>query len=172
MTKQATALSAELKRGLGVLTLAGMLAASCAPAGQATGARAGEAEIAVVMEMVQAWNNEDWAKVVDLFADDGVLHSMMIEPIVGKESIRNRINHMGAGIDSITLHVKNIAYSGEVVFIERVDEFVYKGHAGAVPVAGVIEIRGGKVKEWREYYDRAELLEAMGVTVDFDSEAR
>jgi len=133
---------------------------------------AGEAEIAVVMEMVDAWNAKDWTKVVDLFADDGVLHSMMIEPIVGKESIRTRINHMGDGLESITLNVKNIGVGGNVVFIERVDEFVYKGHAGAVPVAGVIEIKDGHVQVWREYYDRNELLEAMGVKVDFDAEAR
>lgn len=149
---------------------AAVLAPAFAPASAAEAA--GEAEIAVVLEMVDAWNAQDWSKVVDLFADDGVLHSMMIDPIVGKESIRNRINHMGEGIESIELHVKNVAFSGEVVFIERVDEFVYKGHAGAVPVAGVIEIENGLVKEWREYYDRAELLEAMGVTVDFDAEAR
>ncbi len=164
------------KSGLGGLVLAAAITlASCAPAGEAQSAsagKAGEAEIAVVMDMVDAWNRQDWEKVVDLFADDGVLHSMMIEPIAGKESIRNRINHMGEGLESITLHVKNIGVGGDVVFIERVDEFVYKGHAGAVPVAGVIEIVDGHVKIWREYYDRNELLEAMGVTVDFDAEAR
>lgn len=164
------------KIGLGGLALSAVLVlASCAPAGEAQSApagKAGDAEIAVVMDMVDAWNKQDWEKVVDLFADDGVLHSMMIEPIAGKESIRNMINHMGEGIESIHLTVKNIGVGGDVVFIERVDEFVYKGHAGAVPVAGVIEIEDGRVKVWREYYDRNELLEAMGVKVDFDAEAR
>ena len=50
---------------------------------------------------------------------------------------------------------------------EREDEFVFKGHAGKVPVVGVLVIEGDKVAEWREYYDRAELLEAMGVEGDF-----
>ncbi|WP_411817477.1 SgcJ/EcaC family oxidoreductase [Hyphococcus sp. DH-69] len=156
--------------------LAGCSAADSAdPAPKASAsekAGAGEEEIAVVMEMVDAWNNNDWEKVVDLFADDGVLHSMMIEPITGKESIRARINHMGEGLETITLHIKNIGVGGDVVFIERVDDFVYNGHSGQVPVAGVIEIVDGKVKVWREYYDRAELLREMGVAVDFDSEAR
>ncbi|MEX6633380.1 limonene-1,2-epoxide hydrolase family protein [Hyphococcus lacteus] len=162
-------------RALGLSLAASLALVGCSAAGDVKAASsdgAGEEEIAVVMDMVDAWNNTDWEKVVDLFADDGVLHSMMIDPITGKESIRARINHMGEGLESITLHIKNIGVGGNVVFIERVDEFVYNGHAGEVPVAGVIEIVDGKVKVWREYYDRDELLSEMGVAVDFDSEAR
>ena len=50
-----------------------------------------------------------------------------------------------------------------MVFIERVDDFVYRGKHGAVPVVGVVEVEKGRVQAWREYYDRAQLLEAMGV---------
>jgi limonene-1,2-epoxide hydrolase len=49
-----------------------------------------------------------------------------------------------------------------LVFMERVDRFVYNGKPGEVPVVGVLDIRDGKVQEWREYYDRAELLKALG----------
>ena len=55
--------------------------------------------------------------------------------------------------------------------IERTDEFTYKGHKGKVPVVGVLEVEGDKVSVWREYYDRAELIEAMGLSDDFDPEA-
>lgn len=119
--------------------------------------------IAVVEQMIHAWNVRDWKQVGDLFAEDGVLHSMMIEPVAGRAAIAERINALGAGIQSITLHIRNIGVVGEVVVIERVDEFVYNGHHGKVPVVGVLEIKDGKVKEWREYYDRAELLAEMGV---------
>lgn len=143
-----------------------------AMAGKKETSPADQAKIDVVMDMVDAWNTKDWDKVVDLFAEDGVLHSMMVEPIVGHEALAARIGHIGEGIESITLHLKHIGVVDDVVFVERVDEFVYKGHVGSVPVVGVIEIEGDRVKEWREYYDRAELLEAMGVTTDFDAEAR
>ena len=33
---------------------------------------------------------------------------------------------------------------------------------GAVPVVGVLDVKGGKVKAWREYYDRAQLLKELG----------
>ena len=124
-------------------------------------------DIAVVQEMITAWNEEDWNGVADLFTEDGVLHSMMIDPVVGRETIRERIVNLGAGIESITLNIEHIGKIDDIVVIERVDEFVYKGHYGKVPVVGILEIEGDKVKVWREYYDRAELLEAMGLEEDF-----
>ena len=50
-----------------------------------------------------------------------------------------------------------------MVFIERVDDFVYKGKHSRVPVVGVLEIENGEVTAWREYYDRAQLMEALAV---------
>lgn len=121
----------------------------------------------VVQTMIDAWDHRDWKKVTDLFTDDGILHSMMLEPIVGREAIGKRIDLLGAGTESITLHIHNMAVTGNTVFIERTDEFVFNGHAGKVPVVGVLEVEGDRIKAWREYYDRAELVAAMGLEKDF-----
>jgi limonene-1,2-epoxide hydrolase len=129
-------------------------------------------KIAVVEKMIAAWNSRNWPLVAELFAPDGVLHSMMVEPVVGRAAIGARIGHMGEGIEQITLNIRNMGRVGDVVFVERVDEFVFKGHAGRVPVTGVIEVEDGLITEWREYYDRAELLEAMGLKEDFDQAGR
>jgi len=128
-------------------------------------------KIAVVEKMIDAWNRRDWKLVGDLFAEDGVLHSMMIEPVNGRPAIAERINALGAGIESITLHIHNIGRIGDVVVIERTDEFVYKGHHGKVPVVGILEVEGDHVKVWREYYDRAELLREMGIGEEFHKPA-
>ncbi len=158
---------------LALAASAALVASGCATmTAPTTQTETDAARVAVVMDMVEAWNTQDWDGVVNLFAEDGSLHSMMVEPIVGREALSARIGHIGEGIDAITLNVRNIGPVGDVVFIERVDEFVFNGHAGSVPVVGVIEVEDGKVKEWREYYDRAELLEEMGLTTDFDAEAR
>ena len=122
-------------------------------------------KIAVVQEMITAWNEKQWSKVGDLFTEDGVLHSMMLDPI------GERIIGLGEGIEEITLHIHNIGRIGDVVVIERTDEFIYKGHKGKVPVVGILEVEGDKVSVWREYYDRAELIEALGLTADFDPSA-
>lgn len=126
-----------------------------------------EHNIAVVKSMIAAWEKRDGDAIADMFTADGVLHSMMIEPIRGREAIRPRMKFLVDNATHMKLNVRNWAVTGNTVFIERTDEFTFKGHQGKVPVVGVLVVEGDKVKEWREYYDRKELLEAMGVKEDF-----
>jgi limonene-1,2-epoxide hydrolase len=149
-----------------------MVAAVCAggllmSTGMVARADSDSEKLAIAKEMIQAWNKLDWNKVYALFAEDGVLQSMMIEPTVGREAIKKRIAGLASDISRIELQVRHIGVIDGVVFVERVDDFVYRGRHGAVPVVGVIEIDQGRVKVWREYYDRAQMLEAMGVKEDF-----
>lgn len=154
------------------LMLPGAASAETAPAAATPKeSKMTDPKIAVVEKMIDAWNRRDWKLVGDLFAEDGVLHSMMIEPVSGRPAIAERINALGAGIESITLHIHNIGRIGDVVVIERTDEFVYKGHHGKVPVVGILEVEGDHVKVWREYYDRAELLREMGIGEEFHKPA-
>lgn len=126
-----------------------------------------EHNIAVVKKMIAAWEARDAEAITNMFTEDGVLHSMMIDPIVGREDILPRMQFLVDNATHMHLNVRTWAVSGDTVFIERQDEFTFKGHEGKVPVVGVLVVEGDKIKEWREYYDRAELLEAMGVEGDF-----
>ena len=136
------------------------LLALAAPAAQAdTDAQ----KLATVRQMIDAWNQRNWQQVYELFAQDGVLQSMMLPPTVGRAAIQERIGGLAKGIESIELRVRHIGVIDGVVFIERVDDFVYHCNHGEVPVVGVVEVGQGRVKAWREYYDRAQLLKAMGV---------
>lgn len=126
--------------------------------------KANEAED-VAMDMVEAWNAVDLDRVISLFTPDGVLHSMMTDPVTGREQLRHHLQPLFDGIDELTLNLRRVVVDGDTVFIERVDEFVFNGKRGAVPVAGVLVIRDGAVAEWREYYDRAQLYGEMGIPV-------
>jgi limonene-1,2-epoxide hydrolase len=148
------------RRTIAVLLTAGFLAmAAGAPARADTNAQ----KVATVREMLRAWHELNWDRVYALFSEDGVLHSMMSEPIVGREAIRQHLGPMAGGISSIDLKVAHIGVVGGLVIVERVDDFVFKGHHGAVPVVGVLDVQNGHVREWREYYDRNALMLAMGV---------
>ena len=142
---------------LGIALLA--LAAPATPAAPDSDAQ----KLVTVRQMIDAWNQRNWQQVYALFAEDGVLQSMMLPPTVGRAAIEQRIGALAKGIDSIELRVQHIGVIDGVVFIERVDDFVYHGKHGAVPVVGVVEVEQGRVKAWREYYDRRQLLDAMGV---------
>jgi limonene-1,2-epoxide hydrolase len=130
-------------------------------------------KLATVRQMIDAWNTRNWQQVYDLFAADGVLQSMMLsEPTVGREAISKRIGGLAKDISKIELRVRHIGVVDGVVFIERVDDFVYRGHHGTVPVVGVVEVAQGHVTAWREYYDRAQMIEALGLQQDFDAAAK
>ncbi len=121
-----------------------------------------EAEkLAVADAMIDAWNRMDWERAFGLFADDGVLHSVMNEPVVGRDVITERLTALVGGLERIELEIINKGIVGDVVVLERVDDFVYKGRHSRVPVVGVMEISDGKIDEWREYYDKASLVAAL-----------
>lgn len=148
-----------MRRLIGIIAVAAALAASAAPV---RAADTDASRIAVARQMIGAWKAADWRKVADLFAEDGVLRSMMLEPVVGRAAIYERVAALGKGApDGVTLDVAHMGVIDGLVFLERTDRFVYNGHPGAVPVVGVLDIRDGKVREWREYYDRASLERAL-----------
>ena len=124
-------------------------------------------KLALAREMFAAWDELDWDRVVDLFADDGVLHSVMQEPVVGREAIAERMAILGSKCERLTLHVKALGIIDGRVFVERVDDFDFDGHHGEVPVVGVLRMADGRVTEWLEYYDRPTLLAGMGISDDF-----
>ena len=73
-------------------------------------------------EMFAAWDALDWNKVVDLFAVDGVLHSVMSEPVVGRDEIGKRMTILGEKCLRLKLHIKALGIIDGRVFVERVDD--------------------------------------------------
>ena len=137
-----------------------------------TPARSANDPTAVAKAILEAWDIRDFAAVLSLFTEDGVLHSMMIEPIVGRASIAARLAKLGAAAHKTRLRIRHIGVIDGQVFVERVDEITLDGRQTDVPVVGVFRIENGLVASWREYYDRRQLLGAMGVVEDFDRSAR
>ncbi len=131
-----------------------------------------EQKVAAGREMAEAWRALDWRKVADMFMPDGVLHSMMVDPVVGREAVYKRVSGLGVGLESITLNIRHMGVIDGILYMERVDELVIRGKFGSAPVVGVLEFEGPLIKVWREYYDRAHLLKAMGLVEDFDAKTR
>lgn len=131
-----------------------------------------DTKIAVGRAMIDAWNDKDWDLAASMLTDDSILHSMMIDPIVGRDAIHQRISGIGALADSIDLKLLNIGVINGTLYMERMDTFVCNGKPGATPVCGALEFEGDKIKVWREYYDRHHLLSEMGLTEDFGATAQ
>ena len=107
----------------------------------------------VVKAFCDAWGARDIDAIVGAVTDDCVYHNIPMDPVVGPEAIRTFIEGFTTGVDKIEFRMLNLAASGDVVFTERVDVFTYPDNTVELPVAGVFEVRDGKIAAWRDYFD-------------------
>ena len=117
---------------------------------------------AVVREFCAAWARRDIDELLSYFTDDAVYHNMPMAPVSGKDGIREILNLFVPPADTIEFELLHVAARGHVVFTERVDRFTMGGKKVDLPVAGVFEVRGGRIAAWRDYFDLATWQRATG----------
>jgi limonene-1,2-epoxide hydrolase len=117
-----------------------------------------------VAEFCAAWAARDVDVLLGYFTDDAVYHNIPLEPAVGRASIRAVLEMFVPPAEAIefVVHQMFADPSGTVVFTERTDRFVTGGRTVALPVAGVFELRDGKIAAWRDYFDLQSFLAAPG----------
>ena len=106
-----------------------------------------------VRDFCAAWSRRDVDELLNYFTEDAVYHNMPIAPVQGTEGIRSMLNLFVPGAESISFEIVHIASSGNVVHTERVDTFQMGENLVVLPVAGVFELRDGKIAAWRDYFD-------------------
>ena len=118
----------------------------------------------VVQQMIDAWSDRDWNAVVELFTPTGVLAIVPTrQRYQGHEAIRGHLDEVANGIESLSFDIRQLTGDGSIVTFERDDVFVYNGREARVPVCGVFEIEGDRVREWREYFDGLTMGKALGM---------
>jgi limonene-1,2-epoxide hydrolase len=108
---------------------------------------------ALVSEFCQAWTRMDADELASYFTDDGVYHNIPMEPAVGREAVRQLLVGMKGMISAIRFEVHRQIAQGDVVMNERTDHITMGDRTVALPVVGVFEVSGGKIKAWRDYFD-------------------
>ena len=109
----------------------------------------------LVTAFCRAWSNRDVDEILGYFTEDAVYHNMPMPPMRGKPAIKTILQQIIAPTTWIEWETLKMAENGNVVFTERVDRFEMGGKRVELPVAGVFEIEGGKIKAWRDYFDMA-----------------
>jgi limonene-1,2-epoxide hydrolase len=108
----------------------------------------------IVNELCTAISRKNLDELLTYFTDDAVYHNIMMEPSKGKAAIRSAIGAFTETSESVQFKVLASASAGNIVMNERVDTLVLKtGKKADVPVAGVFEVKGGKISAWRDYFD-------------------
>ncbi len=107
----------------------------------------------LVIDFCETWKSRNLDKIMDFFADDAVYHNIPMEPARGKDAIRQVINSFLPMASAVEFKILRSASAGNVVLNERVDVFQMGGKHVELPVAGVFEVRNGKISAWRDYFD-------------------
>ena len=107
----------------------------------------------VVREFCDAFPRRDIDEILGFFADGATYHNIPMAPAVGEDAIRGVLELFVPASESIEFEVLAIASAGDTVFTERVDRFLMGDRKIELPVAGVFELRDGKIAAWRDYFD-------------------
>ena len=107
----------------------------------------------LVISFCRAWSNRNVDELLAYFSEDGVYHNMPMPPIRGKAAIAAILKQILAPTSAADWEILNVAENGDVVFTERVDRFQMGEKKVELPVAGVFEVREGKIAAWRDYFD-------------------
>jgi limonene-1,2-epoxide hydrolase len=120
-----------------------------------------EAPIDVVRRFCAAWSDGDIDALVGYFTDDAVYHNIPVAPVTGRDAIRATIDGFTQGVDRVDFRVDNIAAAGDVVLTERVDVFVLGDRSISLPVMGAFRVIGGRIAEWRDYFDMNQFMSQL-----------
>jgi limonene-1,2-epoxide hydrolase len=122
-----------------------------------------ESSYEVVERFCEAWKHHNLDEVMAFFTDDAEYHNVPVGPAAkGKAAIKGVIDTFWTMAKSIEFKVLRAAANGNTVINERVDIFDLGGKKIELPVAGVFEVRGGKIALWRDYFDLAMWTKQMG----------
>jgi limonene-1,2-epoxide hydrolase len=116
----------------------------------------------LVTDFCRAWSRLNTDEVLSYLTDDCFYHNIPMEPMVGKAAIRKFVEPFLKDAQEAHFEIKNTTSAGNVVMNERVDRFVTGPKKIELPVAGVFEIRNGKIAAWRDYFDLEGFTKQMG----------
>jgi limonene-1,2-epoxide hydrolase len=117
----------------------------------------------VVTEFCKKWLTADPDELAGYFTEDAVYHNIPMEPVQGREAIKEFIAGFTAGFDGIDFQVHRQVSDGNVVMNERTDVMHRKdGGEIPLPVTGVFEVVDGRIAAWRDYFDLATVTSAFG----------
>jgi limonene-1,2-epoxide hydrolase len=115
----------------------------------------------IVRSFCRAWSRTDAGELLGFFTDDAVYHNMMLPPLVGKAAIEAGIRGFLGGWSDVDWEILHLVESGDLVMAERVDRGRASAKPFALPVVGVFELEGGKIRAWRDYFDLATYTKAV-----------
>ncbi len=108
---------------------------------------------AIIRDFIAAWLRLDAAELADYFTEDGVYHNMPARPVAGRTAVQAFITGFTKDWSATEWDVLNIVEAGDLVFAERLDRTRMGDKSVDLPCCGVFEMKDGKIRVWRDYFD-------------------
>jgi limonene-1,2-epoxide hydrolase len=125
---------------------------------QVSAASPGEA----VTALIKANEAKDIDALLAVLTDDIVYENVPMSVLNGHDEIRAMLTGFLGSAERVEWEVLHQVEQGDVVMNERIDRFwMPDGKKIALRVAGLFEVRDGKVAVWRDYFDLAEFTTQM-----------
>jgi len=115
----------------------------------------------LIKDFCKAWSRLDPAELASYFTKDGIYHNMPADPVRGRDAIEQFIRGFAANWTKTDWEILNLAETGDVVFVERLDRTQAGEKSLDLPCTGVFTIRDGKIACWRDYFDIGAYSRAM-----------
>lgn len=111
----------------------------------------------LVQEWVSRFNSADVEGLAELYAEDAVNHQVVMEPLRGRDAIRNMfLTEFGRA--QMTCLVENIFEEGEWAILEWRDPTGLRG-------CGFFQVRDGRIVFQRGYFDQLSFFRLQGIPV-------
>ena len=120
-----------------------------------------------VMDFLEAMNANDIDRIMAFFAPDCFYHNVPLDPVTGREAIRQILEGFNSLATEIQWTVHNMAETHEGrVMTERTDGFLIGGKWVKLSVMGSFELKDGKITSWRDYFDTSQVQRQMPTAED------
>lgn len=115
-----------------------------------------------VTALIEANETKDVDALLAVLTDDVVYENVPMSVLNGHEEVRSMLSAFLGTAERVEWEVLHQVEQGDVVMNERIDRFwMADGKEIALRVAGVFEVRDGKVAVWRDYFDLASFTDQM-----------
>ena len=114
----------------------------------------------ILRSFLALWSTRDSRAMAEHFAENGVYDNVPDKrPMVGRDTIRQWLEMCFEHLTRIDVEVLNLASNGEWVVCERIDDHITGERHMPLPVMNATRIVDGKIRIFRDYYDRQTVKE-------------
>jgi limonene-1,2-epoxide hydrolase len=117
--------------------------------------------LATVNAFMTAAASRDYDTALDLLTEDIEYQNMPLPAVHGRQAVKDTLEMLLATAKASEWVVHREASAGDVVLNERTDRFLVDGRWLELPVAGVFEVRDGRIALWRDYFDLQTIMAQM-----------